>query len=163
MKQIKGFENYYITEDGEVWSNNINRYMKQSKNSGGYLCVQLFSETVRKKPTRIHRIVAETYIPNPNNYEQVNHKDGNKENNAVENLEWCSAIENVNHAWKNGLCEHLRKRIVETKIKKVICIETGKIYNSAMEAGISIGMRKNSIPTAIYKGHKCKGLTFKYI
>lgn len=163
MKQIKGFANYYITEDGKVWSNNINGYMKYSKNGSGYLFVQLFSEAVRKKPARIHRLVAEAYIPNPNNYEQVNHKDGNKENNSVINLEWCSATENVRHAWASGLCEHLRKRIVETKIKKVLCVETGKIYNSATEAGLSIGMRKTSIPTAIYKGHKCKGLTFKYV
>lgn len=116
-----------------------------------------------RKTHALHRLVAEAYIPNPENYTQVNHKDGDKSNNKVSNLEWCSASANVRHAWANGLCEHLRKRIVETKVKKVICVETGEIYNSAAEAGLAIGMRVTSIPTAIYKGHKCKGKTYAYI
>ena len=163
MKQVKGFKNYYITKDGKVWSNNIKRFMKYSKDGGGYKFVQLFSETDRKHSAKIHRLVAEAFIPNPFNYSQVNHKDGNKENNNIENLEWCDCATNIRHAWKTGLCERSRKLRVERKIKKVLCLETKIVYNSAMEAGILIGMRKNSIPTAIYKRHKCKGMTFQYV
>ena len=162
MKEINGYPNYYITEDGKVWSEKRNKYIKAYENR--YMQIRLFSISEKKnKNMKIHRLVAEAFIPNPNHYNEVNHIDGNKTNNRIENLEWCNHVMNINHAWKTGLYEGLRKRIVETKIKKVVCVETGEIYNSAMEAGLAIGMRKTSISTAIYKGHKCKGKTYKYL
>ena len=74
---------------------------KPTKN--GYACVNLRSTNFTRLSVPIHRLVAEEFIPNPNGLPQVNHKDGNKLNNCVSNLEWVSSSDNVRHAVKNGL------------------------------------------------------------
>lgn len=119
-KSIKGFENSYeVSNLGNVRS--IDRYciqknnrsekynhiykgkiLKQFKNKAGYMQVQL-SYRYKSYPKRVHRLVAETFIDNPNDYSCVNHIDGNKLNNNVDNLEWCSYSHNNRHARKTGL------------------------------------------------------------
>ena len=80
MKEIKGYENYKITEDGQVWSNNINRYLKPVKDKDGYYKVTL-SKNSEQKQFFIHRLVAETYLENFDNKKTVDHIDGNIYNN----------------------------------------------------------------------------------
>ena len=128
-KPIKNYENLYeITEDGKIIclprkKKNINGSFitKQyetfgHKNSKGYMVINLTSDdkNIKKTNVLIHRIVAEAFIPNPNNYPYVNHKDGNKSNNKVDNLEWCNNSMNQLHAFENGLqkggCEHKSPR-----------------------------------------------------
>lgn len=91
-------DDYDITESGEVINKHTGKCLKGQKNGKGYLRVG-----IGKKLMFIHRLVAEKYVPNPNNLPQVNHKDGNKLNNCVDNLEWVSNLENRKHALKNGL------------------------------------------------------------
>ena len=91
-------EDYEITRDGQVINKNTNRTLKPQPNGKGYLRVSIGGKLVF-----VHRLVAEKYIPNPNNYEQVNHIDGNKLNNNADNLEWVSNQKNREHAVKNGL------------------------------------------------------------
>lgn len=88
--------NYLIFSDGRVYSKKKNKFLKPFYNTNRYLCVDIY-----KKNERIHRLVAEKFIPNPNNYNQVNHIDGNKDNNDVSNLEWCSNRMNVTHYFKS--------------------------------------------------------------
>lgn len=103
MKDIPNFENCYkIDEYGNVYSLFYNRFLKQKIDKYGYPCIGLFKD-LKKYYTTIHRLVAKTYIPNPNNLPQVNHIDGNKLNNHVSNLEWCSAKHNILHAYENKL------------------------------------------------------------
>ena len=126
-KPIKDFESSYeVSNLGNVRS--IDRYveyigtnqthkkmnMKQFKkgkilipalHKNGYFFVAL-----PKKQKSIHRLVAETFIPNPNNLPQINHKDGNKKNNNVKNLEWCNQSYNTQHAYDNNLIKHYRKK-----------------------------------------------------
>lgn len=112
-KDIKGFEGYYqISSWGRVRS--LDRYvpdcfdskriavgqiLKPYKTKKGYLKITLYknSKQVYKK-CRVHRLVAEAFIDNPNCLPEVNHKDGNKENNSITNLEWCTGEENRKHA-----------------------------------------------------------------
>ena len=80
------------------------KILKGSKNEDGYFKIHISNkERHINKVVFIHRLVAQTFIPNPNNLPQVNHKDGNKLNNNINNLEWCTNLYNQRHAWKNGL------------------------------------------------------------
>ena len=115
-KEIKGYEGKYIISNyGEIISlprtkqnNSKKQYVEPKEirkivnNRNGYVYVYLCNDG-KDINMRVHRLVAEAFIPNPNNLPQVNHKDGNKINNRVDNLEWCTASENIRHAYKNGL------------------------------------------------------------
>lgn len=92
------FDDYEITEDGKVFNKKWRRYVKPQPNGKGYLRVQ-----IAKKFYFVHRLVAEKFVPNPENKPQVNHKDGNKLNNKAENLEWTTNKGNREHAVKTGL------------------------------------------------------------
>lgn len=107
LRWVKGFEGYYAVDVfGSIYSikNNgqIIRKRKNTMNPNGYEYVNLkINGTVKNK--RVHRIVADAFIPNPNSYTEVNHIDGDKTNNCVWNLEWCTKSYNSQHALKNGL------------------------------------------------------------
>lgn len=114
MKTIEEFDRYMIDKDGQVYSclkgrgvKTVNSYEPQRKikavlDTTGYLVVNLTDGT-RKVNRSIHRLLALAYIPNPNNLPQVNHIDGNKTNNSLDNLEWVSAKTNTQHAIDIGL------------------------------------------------------------
>ena len=91
-------DDYEITRDGKVINKHTGHTLAPQPNGKGYLRV-----SIGKKLMFIHRLVAEKYIPNPENKPQVNHKDGNKLNNCVDNLEWVTNQENRNHAVDNDL------------------------------------------------------------
>jgi len=97
---IKGYEIYEISNLGNVRRNG--NILKQKTDRYGYRSVNLCVNNKRKSIT-VHRLVALTYIENPKNCATVNHKDGNKDNNCVNNLEWLTSAENTRHAQENNL------------------------------------------------------------
>ena len=106
-KDIKGYEGLYqVNKIGEIYSLISNKTLKPFYRGGRpdnkYLVVDL-NKDARRKTVSVHRIVAEAFIPNPNSLPCVNHKDGNKDNNCVDNLEWCTHSENNYHACRTGL------------------------------------------------------------
>lgn len=102
-KPIKGFENYFIHFDGKIYNSSNNFYeLKPTKDKKGYLRISL-SKKSNKKTFKIHRLVAMHYILNIDNKPQVNHKNGIKADNRLENLEWATASENTKHAYDTGL------------------------------------------------------------
>ena len=103
MVPIAHFERkYHIAPNGAVWNLGTEQWLQPSTNPNGYLKVTL-SLDGKAKQASVHRLVALHFLPNPYGHPQVNHKDGNKLNNAVANLEWVSAEENAAHALETGL------------------------------------------------------------
>ena len=140
-KDIAGFEGFYkVSDKGNVYSvarkdfigrKQGGRTLKPSYDKDGYLRVYLCKNGKRK--TRfIHRLVAGAFLPNPNGYSEINHRDENKVNNYANNLEWCTREHNVNHGT-------MIERSAQTRSKKVKAtnIKTGEVltFNSTMEAG----------------------------
>lgn len=104
---IKGFiGRYEINILGQVRTLKFNRIMMTRKKHDGYLAIRLGNPS---KQYFIHKLLAEIFIPNPLNYPCVNHKDGIKSNNNIENLEWCTRSQNTKHAYKTGLLKSWNK------------------------------------------------------
>ena len=137
---IKPFHQYYVSSCGKVFGCTGNE-MKQETTNRGYKRISL-SINGKHERWSIHRLVALLFIPNPEQKLEVNHIDGNKENNDVSNLEWCSRSENEKHAHLNGL----KPNMVKGKFGKdhiasrpFVCVETGKIYNCQRELAEELG------------------------
>ena len=110
MKDIKGYEGLYaVTPEGEVYGYKRRKFLKPMTNYKGYLYVVLYKDNEHKHYF-IHRLVAETYIPNLENLPQINHKDENKTNNCLQNLEWCDASYNINYGTRN---DKIKKPILQ--------------------------------------------------
>lgn len=106
-KDIEGTDGFYrISNNGEVLSRYVGRVLK-GNTTRGYKYYSLMIKGKQKSP-KAHRLVAEHFLLNPNNYPCVNHKDGNKLNNNVDNLEWCTYSYNTRHSFEKGLQKPLR-------------------------------------------------------
>lgn len=130
QKEIKGFENRYtIFDDGRIYSKRTNKFLTPHYNKNGYLTVELGDNEYKFKEYKLHRLLAIAFIPNPNNYKVVHHKDENKLNNSLDNLEWTTHKLNVQYS--SGC--------------RVKCLETGKIYLSQGDCAADMGLRKSHI------------------
>lgn len=165
-KEIPGYNgDYFVSNKGKVKSyKNGARIMKpsySSKNSP-YQQVQLYKNG-KYKTEKIHRLVAGSFIPNPEQKKVVNHKDGNPKNNNVKNLEWCTLSENTLHSW------HVLGRPYGGFKRKIKCIETGKIYPSLSSCARELGVNPSGVHKALNNRtkngspYKCCGKHFEYI
>ena len=162
---------YSISSEGRVRNDETNKMKTMDATSDGYHKVDLYSNGKRTS-VRVHRLVAEAFIPNPNKLPQINHIDGNKENNNVKNLEWVNNSQNMIHAYRTGLATPhptygMRGHKNPNGGRKgipIFCVETNQTFSSAAEAERITGISDSCICDCL-KG-KCDHahhLHFKYV
>lgn len=162
-KEIKGFEEYLIFNDGRVYSTKRNKFLSprlSGRKTRQYYKVALYDGLGKPKNTFIHRLVAEHFIPNPENKPVVNHKDNNPLNNHVDNLEWVTESENTLHSYNETNRGRAYRKVA--KLNK----NTGEIlevFNSIREAGDSVGIHYTCISKVINGiGKSAGGYGWKY-
>lgn len=144
-KPVKGYEGLYeVSDQGLVKSLGNDKILKPTVNHAGYLYVNLYKGG-KCKHYFVHRLVANAFIPNDNETYQINHKDENKTNNDISNLEWVSPKYNTNYG--TGQTRRATKRKIP-----VINMDTGMIFNSATDAEIYSGVDRSNI------GSCCKNI-----
>lgn len=156
-------EQYEVSNLGKVRNKITKHILYQQKDTKGYLRTSLSKNNVQVT-VKVHRAVAIAFIKNPNNLPQVNHKDGNKENNSVENLEWISNYDNMQHAVKNGLTNHVEN--AGRKRRPIIGIsDSGKTvrFDSLAKASSELHICRSNLCNAL-KGRRneCGGYIWKY-
>ena len=146
---IVGYEGIYkVSKDGQVMSVRKNKTIKPWLNIYGYYSVRLHKDGNRRTAF-VHRLIAQAFIPNPDNKSEVNHIDGNKLNNDISNLEWVSHRENIIHSVD----------ILNHQKRAVRCIETGIVYESIKASALAVNGHKTGIAHAsngkikTYKGY----------
>ncbi|PWI49530.1 hypothetical protein CEE45_01685 [Candidatus Heimdallarchaeota archaeon B3_Heim] len=122
-KDLVGFPSYKITKDGKIWSKSRRKWikpfenlLKHRPNNQPYLRIALIDKNKKRRKVMVHRLVAETFLPNPDKKPFVNHINGNKQDNNTKNLEWTTNKENSIHASKNNL---LNRKISNEDVKKI--------------------------------------------
>ena len=180
-KGIKGYEGkYQISSFGRVkslkdkYGNYREKILKQKKDDLGYYRINLY-KFYKSKTFLVHRLVAEAFIENPNNYKEVNHRDENPSNNKVDNLEWCTAEYNVNYGTRNKrVSEKMKGRYKGSnhpKARKVQCVTTGKKFSCIKEAAEYYSINRKCISDCCRGKQKSAGkhpitgekLVWKYI
>lgn len=156
MKTIKGFEDYKISKNGDVYSSKTNKYLIAWKDSNGrYLYVSLVKNG-NKKNKSVHRLVAEAYLDNPLNLPEVNHKDRNCKNNVVSNLEWCTRKYNMNHMYETDT--PIRNF---TECKLFVNCKLINTFKSINDAAKYASNKYNCSKSSLIKYHKSKGISIE--
>jgi hypothetical protein len=149
MTDVVGYEGLYaVTNCGNVWSYRKSMFLTPFL-ARGYRKVRLYKNGTNKQ-FLVHRLVAEAFLPNPQNLPQINHKDENKENNCVGNLEWCDAKYNINYGEHNN-------SIARSHCKKVYCVELDIVFESAKSAAIQLNLSDSNIAKCCKGKYKTTG------
>ncbi|MBO7526481.1 MAG: HNH endonuclease [Clostridia bacterium] len=157
-KPIKDYENLYeISNFGVIRKVKTKRPLKVFYRTNGYYTTSL-CKNYKVTMIYLHRIIAETFIPNPNNLPCINHKDGNKTNNDLSNLEWCTYSDNNRHAYETGLknCKKVAQYDIDGNLIN--------IYNSVINASKETNISQANISScALGKRNKAGGFIWKYL
>lgn len=158
-RDIVGFEKYMVSNLGRVYSKKSGLILKPGKDKKGYLRIS-FYENGKSNTRKVHRLVAQAFIANPDNLPQVNHKNEDKTDNSVGNLEWCT---NSYNRYYGTATERTKKSNMNCKSTSVPvrCVETGIVYPSIREAARETGA-KNIFWCCVGKRQTSKGFHWEY-
>ena len=171
-RKINGFPRYSVSDEGQVRNDLTGRILKTQPDRFGYLRLGLSNENGRSKKY-LHRLVAETFVPNSGGKPEVNHKDGNKLNCSASNLEWVTAHENRLHMYRElGVApnhpskEHLamiQEKAKEARAKPVRCVEVGVAYDSVRSAASAYGITGSAITHALKSNSTAAGYHWEIV
>jgi hypothetical protein len=148
MKEIKGYEKYIISNKGDIYIKETMQKMGTYLSNNGYLRIGLTKDN-KKTNFLVHRLVAISYLENIDNKIQVNHINGIKTDNRLDNLEWATREENMQHAYKNGLM----KGFYDCAYKVVLDTSNGVFYESVIEASARLHMNYSTLRSML-QGHR---------
>ena len=138
MKEIQGFEGLYaVTDEGQVWSYHSKKYLQPQIVGDGYCQIALYKNGDKHR-YYVHQLVAMTFLPNPLGYREINHKDEDKTNNRLDNLEWCDRSYNMTYG-----------KLKNYYSRKVYCVETDTVYDRERAAAEALGVRQGNISGVI--------------
>lgn len=167
-KEVSCNTEYLVSDTGKIRSKRSDRE-KAPRISKGYMIVDVYKDGQRSTK-RIHRLVAEAFVPNPHNKPDVNHKDGNKLNNSSSNLEWVTKKENCKHAWENGLVKPSYSMLGRSnpnagrKSKPFRIVETGEVFQNLKECERAINGNNRHISECLNGKQKThRNYHFEYI
>lgn len=147
IEGLEEYKNYEVSSLGKIKNCTSNKILKPRVLESGYLLMYLGANGIYKN-FYLHRLVALAFLPNPNNFTDVDHIDGNKFNNAIDNLQWLSHEDNVK----------------KSNNKKVLCIELDKIFESTTDASQQLGIDQSNISRCCNGKRKtCGGFHWQYI
>lgn len=155
IRPIPGYtDRYYVSTDGNVYSfvrrdkngDIVFKELSASKDDSGYVQVGISDADGHFAKIRVHRLVAQTFLPNPDNLPQINHINEDKTDNCIDNLEWCDNQYNINYGTRNA-------RASKAIGKPVLCVETGITYESATKASLAVGISRVAVSNC------CRGYT----
>ena len=153
------YKDYEVSTFGNIKRKKTGKILAQTKDSRGYPSVTIFDK-YGQHTKNVHKIVAETFIPNPEKKLTVNHKDGNKSNNHISNLEWNTLSENIKHAYKNGLKR--RPDNCGSPKRRIRIVETGEEFDSIGDCARAIKGDQAHISNCLSgKYHTHKGYHFE--
>lgn len=166
--KVPGNSNYIVSNTGRIRRDGSDKD-RSVRDKKGYFTVDLY-ENGKRSTERVHRLVAEAFVPNPYNKPEVNHKDGNKHNNNASNLEWVTCKENCRHAWDNGLMKPSYSMLSKKnpnagrKGKAIRIVETGEIFNSSIECEKAINGNNRHINDCLRgRQNTHRGYHFEYV
>lgn len=172
-RKVEGYENYSVSNTGLVRNDLNGKPIIPYTTSTGYLRLHLCNNGAEKNHL-VHRLVAQAFIPNPDNLDTVDHINGDKTDNRVENLQWLSNQDNTKRFW-NGISEERREKIKRFLVgnanryrksvsKPVICTDTGIAYISAGHAARELDLCRSHV-LRVAKGEykQAKGYHFKFL
>lgn len=147
-KTCRDYPRYKVSDTGGVYDHHLGKVLDQQRNSDGYCVITLRNMVNKRITVRVHQLVAIEFIPNPENKLEINHKDGNKVNNTLSNLEWATHAENIQHAWDTGLLtsnpirskklsdyhKDRNKGCINPNARAVVLINTGEVFETLTAA-----------------------------
>ena len=166
-----------VSNTGKVRNIQTKQELKLQYTTTGYLYITIRNyEGKARKHLRVHQLVAKAFIDNPRKLSYVNHIDGNKTNNLLCNLEWCTHSENMKHAWDLGLNKSTKKhkengrntikiaQEIGSKMKRkaIVDVSNGRTFDYVVDAAKYLGVRKQTL-TNWLNGHRPNKTTLKYI